>query len=162
MAEIAAPAETVWQAVTNVDIAAFRHPAYLSLLGIPKPLRAELLQTGLGGVRIAYFANKRRFIQEITVWQPPVQYAFTFKADPGFRVGYCLDLADGPFRMLAGAYKLNPTVRGTRLTLSSQYELRGIPGAFLRVPVRVVLHLFQTYLLQGIQANAERDAHGHG
>ncbi len=160
-ANIAASAETVWQAVTQVDIAAFRHPAYLALLGIPKPLRAELLRTGVGGVRIAYFANKRRFAQTITAWQPPAHYAFTFKADPGFRVAYCLDLADGPFRMVAGAYQLGPAVRGTRLVLSSQYELRGALGACLRVPVRLVLHLFQTYLLQGIQTNAERGAHGH-
>jgi hypothetical protein len=157
-AQVTASPERVWQEVTQVDIAAFRHPAYLSILGIPKPLRAELLRPGVGGVRIAHFSNSRRFSQEITAWEPPERYAFTFTADPGFRVAYILDLAAGPFRMLAGAYELRPTGRGTSLTLSSEYELRGALGACLLPPVRLVLHLFQTYLLRGIRANAEAAA----
>lgn len=158
--DVAAPIERVWQEVTLVDIASFRHPAYLALLGVPKPLRAELLQPGLGGVRVAHFANGRRFSQEITAWQPPERYAFTFRADPGFRVAYVLDLADGPFRMLAGEYRLRPAAHGARLTLASRYELRGAAGALLRLPVRLVLHRFQSYLLRGIRANAERAAGG--
>lgn len=155
-AHVAASPEAVWQEVTQVDIAAFRHPAYLALLNIPKPLRAELLRPGIGGVRIAHFSNKRRFSQEITEWQPPERYAFTFRAEPGFRVAYMLDLAAGPFRMLAGAYKLSRTAHGTQLTLWSEYELRGAAGACLRLPVGLVLHLFQAYLLRGIRTNAER------
>lgn len=38
---VQAPAELVWQHITEVDIASFDHPAYLALLGIPKPPRAE-------------------------------------------------------------------------------------------------------------------------
>jgi hypothetical protein len=158
---VAASAETVWKQVTHVDITSFRHPTYLSILGIPKPLRAEVLRPGVDGVRIAFFSNNLRFSQEITEWQPPERYAFTFRADPGFRVAYCFDLSNGPFRMVAGAYRLSRTELGTRLSLSSQYELCGVLGACLRVPVRLVLHLFQAYLLQGIQTNAERGAHDH-
>jgi hypothetical protein len=154
-AQVAASPEAVWQEVTQVDIAAFPHPAYLSLLGIPKPLRAELLRPGAGGVRVAHFSKGRRFAQEITEWRPPERYAFTFTADPGFHVAYVLDLATGPFRMAAGAYTLRRTTHGTSLILSSEYELRGAPGACLHVPVRLVLHLFQAYLLRGIRANAE-------
>jgi len=46
---VAAVPERVWCEVTQVDIASFRHPAYLSLLGIPKALRAEVLRPGVGG-----------------------------------------------------------------------------------------------------------------
>jgi hypothetical protein len=158
---VAASAEDVWQQVTQVDIASFRHPAYLSILGIPKPLRAEVLRPDVGGVRIAFFSNNRRFSQEITHWQPPERYAFTFTADPGFRVAYCLDLFDGPFRMVAGSYRLRRTALGTDLTLSSQYELYGVLGACLRIPVRLVLQRFQAYLLRGLKRNAERGAHNH-
>jgi polyketide cyclase/dehydrase/lipid transport protein len=155
---VAASAEAVWQEVTQVDIASIRHPLYLSVLGIPKPLRAEVLRSGVGGARIAFFANNLRFSQEITEWQPSERYAFTFKPDPGFRVAYFLDLSDGPFRMVAGAYRISRTELGTRLSLSSQYELRGALGACLRSPVRLVLHLFQIYLLRGIRTNSERRA----
>lgn len=153
---INASAETVWQHITEVDIASFRHPAYFSLLGIPKPLRAEVVKPGMGGARTAFFSNQRRFSQEITAWQPPERYAFTFQADPGFRVAYFLDLSDGPFRMKTGDYRIAPGQGGVRLSLSSQYELYGIVGLCLRLPVRLVLALFQRYLLRGIKANAER------
>jgi hypothetical protein len=118
---IKASPTTVWQHITEVDITSFRHPAIFALLGIPKPLRAEIVATGVGGARIAYFANGRRFSQIITDWQPPEQYAFTFQPDAGFRVVYLLDLSDGPFQMKAGAYQILPTQDGVRLSLSSQY-----------------------------------------
>ena len=153
--QINASAESVWQHITEVDIASFRHPPYFSLLGIPKPLRAEVIEPGLGGARTAFFSNGLCFSQKITEWQPPERYAFTFRADPGFRVAYFLDLSDGPFRMKAGAYRIAPSPGGVRLSLSSQYELYGIAGGCLRVPVRLVLALFQRYLLRGIKANAE-------
>lgn len=158
--QINASAETVWQHITEVDIASFRHPAYFSLLGIPKPLRAHLDKPGVGGARIAYFSNNRRFSQEITEWRPFERYAFTFQPDPGFRVAYVLDLADGPFQMKAGAYRITSAHNGVQLSLSSRYELYGIAGVCLRIPVRLVLSLFQRYLLRGIKANAERSA-GH-
>lgn len=159
--DVAASAESIWREITEVDIAAFRHPAYMSLLGIPKPLRAEVRRPGKGGVRIAHFSNRLRFSQEITEWQPPERYAFTFNPDPGFRVAYVLDLCSGPFRMIAGAYRITPSHRGMRLSLASDYELHGVAGACLRLPVRLVLHLFQLYLLRGIRLNAERRAHMH-
>jgi hypothetical protein len=153
---INASAECVWQHITEVDIASFRHPMYFSLLGIPKPLRAEVVEPGVGGARTAFFSNRLCFSQKITEWQPYERYAFTFRADPGFRVAYFLDLSDGPFRMKTGAYRIAPSQGGVRLSLSSQYELYGIAGACLRMPVRFVLNLFQRYLLKGIKANAER------
>lgn len=153
---INASAEVVWQHITEVDIASFRHPLYLSLLGIPKPLRAEVSEPGVGGSRTAFFSNRLRFSQKITDWQPFERYAFTFQPDSGFRVGYLLDLSDGPFRMKAGDYYIAPSQSGVRLSLSSQYELYGLAGACLYVPVRLVLALYQRYLLRGIRANAER------
>ena len=156
--QIEASAEGVWQHVTEVDIASFEHPATFSLLGIPKPLRAEITKSGVGGRRVAYFENGRTFTQEITIWQPHSQYDFTFQASPGFRVGYLLDLSNGPFQMKSGSYRLVPQGDGVQLTLASEYQLRGFFGWCLYLPVWLVLNLFQRYLLLGIKANAERDA----
>lgn len=154
--KINASAQSVWRHITEVDIASFRHPTYFSLLGIPKPLRAEIVEPGVGGTRTAFFSNHLRFSQKITEWQPLERYAFTFRADPGFRVAYLLDLSDGPFQMKAGAYHILPSEGGVRLSLSSQYELYDLAGMCLHLPVRLVLVLFQRYLLRGIKANAER------
>lgn len=155
---ITASAETIWPHITNVDIASFQHPLYFSLLGIPKPLHAQVAEPGVGGVRTACFSNGLRFSQKITDWQPFERYAFTFHPDPGFCVAYILNLADGPFRMKAGAYRLASSPDGVRLSLCSQYELCGLAGWCLWLPVRLVLKLFQRYLLRGIKANAERQA----
>jgi hypothetical protein len=154
--QIQASPESVWHHITEVDIASFKHPTYFSMLDIPKPLRAEIVESGVGGARIAYFANGRRFSQIITAWQPYEQYAFKFQADPGFRVAYLFDLSAGPFQMKSGSYQITPHQDGLLLTLSSQYILYGLIGMFLRIPVRLVLELFQRYLLKGIKANAER------
>jgi hypothetical protein len=134
----------VWKHITEVDIASFQHPGYLAAIGVPKPLRAEIVASGVGGSRVAYFSGGRRFSQRITDWSPPSKYAFTFHADPGFRVGFLLDLAEGPFQMLSGAYNIERTTTGVRLTLSSAYALMGIVGFILAAPVTLVLHLFQT------------------
>ncbi|MBK7897331.1 MAG: SRPBCC family protein [Candidatus Promineifilaceae bacterium] len=155
---VRAPAELVWQHATEVDIASFEHPAYLALLDIPKPLRAEITRAGVGGRRVAFFANGRTFTQTITTWQPHTQYEFTFQASPNFRVGYLLDLADGPFQMKSGSYRIVPQGEGVQLFLASTYQLRGFWGYCLALPVRLVLNVFQRYLLRGIRANAEREA----
>jgi hypothetical protein len=152
---VAAPAETIWRHITEVDLDSFDHPVYLRWLDIPKPVRAEVTAGGVGGARTAFFDNGARFTQVITVWQPPTQYAFTFHPDPGFRVAHLLDLSNGPFQMKSGAYRLVPAQGGTTLTLTSDYELHGLLGILLNLPVRIVLHLFQKYLLHGIKANAE-------
>lgn len=49
--DVNASTDAVWSEVTRLDISAFPHPTYLSILGIPKPLRAEILRHGKGGAR---------------------------------------------------------------------------------------------------------------
>jgi hypothetical protein len=153
---IRAPADVVWQEITQVDISSFRHPLYLRALGVPKPLNAVVLATGVGGARVAYFSNGLRFSQEITEWHPNASYAFTFVADPGFRVGWFLDLGTGPFQLRSGAYRIRQTNSGIELTLTTRYVLSGVFGIILKLPVVLVLNLFQRYLLSGIRRNAER------
>lgn len=153
---IDAQAETVWQHITEVDIAAFQHPPLFSLLDIPKPLRAEITEPGLNGRRTAFFSNGQRFSQVITEWRPYEQYDFTFQATPGFRVAYLFNLHSGPFQMKAGSYRIIKQQDGIKLTLASLYELRGLVGFLIYLPVTIVMNLFQAYLLSGIKANAER------
>ena len=147
--------QEVWRQVTQVDIASFPHPTYLRLLDVPKPLRAEVTTEGIGGARIAYFANGLRFSQEILEWHPPYRYRFTFCPDPGFRVGWVLNLRDGPFQMLSGAYDIVRQDGVTMLSLRSRYALIGFSGRLLKYPVSAVVSLFQRYLLNGIRRNAE-------
>jgi hypothetical protein len=158
--DVQAPAAFVWNEVTEVDIGSFRHPLYLRALGVPQPLKASVLAPGVGGARVAHFSNGLRFAQDLTEWRPNLGYAFTFRADDGFRVGWLLDLSRGPFRLLSGAYRLRPSGAGIHLVLSTRYSLSGRAAPLLRWPVRTVLLLFQRHLLSGIRRNAERRVAG--
>ena len=97
---VLATPETVWRNITNVRIDSSVPPRLFTLLGIPKPLHAELFDKPPQRRRVAYFANGKRFSQEITSWQPLESYAFTFRADRGFKVAFVLDLYRGPFRLV--------------------------------------------------------------
>ena len=144
--EIDVSAEQAWAEIIDLDITAFRHSVILQLLGVPKPLFAELQNPGPNGQRVAHFANGKTFTQQITRWDAQANFEFTFVAEPGFRVGYLLDLQKGAFQMKSGAYRIEKISDGVRLYLSSKYQLTGLIGAILALPVRIVLYMFQRYL----------------
>ena len=57
--------------------------------------------------------------------------------------------------MKSGAYRIEKISDGVRLYLSSKYQLTGLIGAILALPVRIVLYMFQRYLLKGIREKLE-------
>ncbi len=152
---ISADPAAIWEQITNVRIEQFSEPWYFRFLDIPKPLSAEVQSEGVGGSRIAYFKNKKRFIQKITAWDRPSHYAFTFNPEEGFRVGYVFDLANGVFRILTGSYRLVQASNGVTLTLDTTYSIRRSAMTLLAVPIRLVLIVFQKYLLSSIKKNSE-------
>jgi hypothetical protein len=153
--EIEAAPAIVWEHITNVKIEQFSDPLAFKILGIPRPLKAEIISAGKGGKRIAYFDSGKRFIQEITSWQPFQLYSFDFNPEKGFMVGHFFDLADGIFRVPNGSYLLTETVAGTSLQLSTTYSLDRKIYFLFNIPVRIILKAFQQYLLSSIKKNSE-------
>ena len=143
--------ETVWDNITNVKIEEFPDPKVFRLLGIPKPLRADLLVEGTGGQRVAYFDSGKRFIQEITIWKPLKEYAFNFNPEKGFRVGYLFDISDGVFRVPKGSYAMTFSKGITTLQLATTYSIDKRIFWLLNIPVRLILLAFQKYLLTSIK-----------
>lgn len=150
---LAAPPERVWDEITNVDIHSYPQPWYFRLAGIPHPLRAEVLASGVGGQRIAYFASGKRFIQRITKWEPLREYAFTFNPEKGFRVVFVFDLSDGIVQIPTGSYLLTQRGNSVLLKLSTEYSIDRRLAWILGPPVRLGLRTFQRYLLLGIGRN---------
>lgn len=158
---VASSAERVWAEITDVDIANYANPRVFRLMGIPHPLRAEVLADGVGGQRIAYFATGKRFVQRITTWEPLREYAFTFNPEKGFRVAFFFDLSDGVIQLVSGAYlldsdNLDRENNTTRIRLSTSYSIDRRAYLLLDPPVRVVLQMFQRYLLRSIKRNVQR------
>lgn len=151
---VVAPPETVWSNITNVRIDSSVPPRLFTLLGIPKPLHAELFEKPPERRRVAYFANGKRFSQEITWWKPLEGYAFTFRADQGFKVAFVLDLARGPFRLVSGEYHMAEREGGIDLTLTSTYFVGGLMR-LCSLPFAIVMRAFQRYLLSAIKQSCE-------
>ena len=149
-ARLDASPERIWDEITNVDIHSYPQPWYFRLAGIPHPLRAEVIATGVGGQRIAYFASGKRFIQRITTWEPYREYAFTFNPEKGFRVVFLFDLSDGIVQIPTGSYLLTHQGNSVSLRLSTEYSIDRRFAKILGPPVRLGLRAFQRYLLAGI------------
>lgn len=145
----------MWEQITNVKLEPYSDPFLFKVLGIPKPLKADLLATGCGGQRIAYFDSGKRFIQQITTWKPLQEYAFDFNPEKGFRVGHFLDLSDGVFQLPQGRYLLTQSSTGITLELSTTYSLDKMVYPFFNLPVRFILKAFQQHLLRSIKTNCE-------
>jgi hypothetical protein len=153
--QITARPETIWDHITNVKIEQFSDPFLFKLLDIPKPLRAEVLSEGKGGQRVAYFNSGKRFMQEIIEWKPSTEYSFSFNPEKGFRVCYFFELSEGVFQIPSGAYFLTAGGQTTTLQLRTTYSIDKRLYILFNWPVRLILKLFQRYLLTSIKKNAQ-------
>lgn len=144
---------SIWLEITNVRVAGFRFPLLFSLLGIPKPLSAEVIREGVGGYRVATFSNNAQFQQEILEWELNKKYRFRFNPTTDFKVGHFMNLSKGPFEIKTGGHELFQKNDLVRLKLSSNYKLNGVIGVLMHLPCRMVIYYFQKYLLKGIQKN---------
>ena len=154
--EINCQPEKIWEDITNVEIEAFSDPLLFKILDIPKPLRAEVISEGVGGTRIAYFDTNKRFLQKILVWKPYKEYAFSFNPEKGFKVCYFFELSEGVFRIPGGAYFLISNGNTTNLKLETTYSIDRRLYFLFNLTVRMILKIFQRYLLTSIKKNAEQ------
>lgn len=153
--DISGRPEIIWNNITNVNIEKFTDPLIFKLLNIPKTLRAEVISEGQGGSRIAYFATGKRFIQKILVWEPLKEYSFSFNPEKGFKVCYLFELSEGVFRIPSGRYLLTTNSKSTNLKLVTTYSIDKRLYFLFNLPVRLILKIFQRYLLTSIKKNSE-------
>ena len=149
----------VWNEITNVMVAKFKFPFLFKLLGIPKPLSAEVIREGVGGYRVATFSNDAQFKQEILSWKINKEYRFKFNPTKNFKVAHFMNLSQGPFEINTGGYELIEKENGIQLVLSSEYKLNGLMGRIMHIPFRLVIFFFQRYLLKGIANNLIKTKH---
>jgi hypothetical protein len=146
--------EVIWDNITNVKIEQFSDPLIFKLLAIPKPLNAEICLEGEGGKRIAYFDNGKKFMQKILIWKPLVEYSFSFNPEKGFKVCYFFELSEGVFQIPFGAYYLTTNGQTTTLKLTTTYSIDRRLYFIFNFPARLILKVFQRYLLTSIKKNS--------
>ena len=118
-------------------------------------MRAEIVSEGEGGSRVAYFNTGKRFMQKILVWKPLKEYSFSFNPEKGFRVCYLFELSEGVFRIPSGAYFLTTNSNLTNIKLVTTYSIDKRLYFLFSLPVRLILKIFQRYLLTSIKKNSE-------
>lgn len=130
------------------------------LIGIPRPLGAQLLGEGIGATRLAHWQHGIDFRERIIEWQPGRRIGWTF--DFGGSQGWHftdrhLRPDSAYFRVTRGGYTLEPFAPGrTRITLDTQYAIRTPVNGYSALWGELFLGDVENNLLAVIKQRAER------
>lgn len=156
---INAPAEAVWEQITSVPQIqpAEHHPAAFHLLGMPKPIRAMLPETGVGAVRQSSYDGGLFFVEEVITWQPQQSFSFTIALDSDANPPWPWNQIGGPaFEILDGVYTIEPmNEQQVILHLSSRHRLSTKLNVYGGLWTDFLLGDIQRYILTIIKQRAE-------
>ncbi len=139
------PAEA-WRRIQSFDRMHGEKP-FLMQLGLPEPVRCEMIQEGIDGRRVCFFKNGE--IQEqITEWNPP--YAMGLKITRSTLPGRHW------LRFVDARYDLIPEGEGTRLNRTTRISSELRPSWYWRRMERWGVELEHGYILQQLDTKAEQ------
>lgn len=160
---INAPVNQVWQQLATVSrIEPQEIPLSLThLIGVPKPLEANMSGKGVGAVRTSKWGKGVVFKEVITDWQPNKQMLYKFKIDPGLIPDDALDkhvkLGGEYFSPLYGGYELSEDGNGnTLLTLKTTVRDNTNFGVYSRIWGELIFQDFHHSLLTLMKNRAEK------
>jgi hypothetical protein len=160
---INAPIDVVWRQLASVSyIADEEFPmSFSQLIGIPRPLQADMDSQGVGAVRTSKWQSGVVFKEVITDWQPRKQMLYQFDIDPDLIPDNALDkhvkLGGEYFSPLYGGYYLTPTANGqTMLTLKTTVEDNTNFTIYSRLWGEFIFQDFHNSLLKVIKNRAEK------
>ena len=160
---INAPIDVVWRQLASVSyIADEEFPmSFSQLIGIPRPLQADMDSQGVGAVRTSKWQSGVVFKEVITDWQPRKQMLYQFDIDPDLIPDNALDrhvkLGGEYFSPLYGGYYLTPTANGqTMLTLKTTVEDNTNFTIYSRLWGEFIFQDFHNSLLKMIKNRAEK------
>jgi hypothetical protein len=157
--EIAADPTTVWASfvvVPEIQPAEERF-AWFRLLGLPDPVEATLTGQGVGGMRLARYANGLHVVEPVLVWEPPLRYRFAVEVDPA-------SLPSPLWRAVEGRHLDVQSVEyeveshpdgGVLLHLESVYRLATPLNPYAGFWMDFLLDDFQHYILAIVKQRAE-------
>jgi hypothetical protein len=155
---IEAPINRVWQQLANVStIEPQELPFSLTqLIGVPKPLEANMNATGVGAIRTSKWQKGVIFKEVITDWQPNKQMLYRFDIDPD-ALDKHVKLGGEYFSPLYGGYELSEDKSGnTILTLKTTVQDNTNFGVYSRIWGEVIFQDFHYSLLTLMKSRAEK------
>jgi hypothetical protein len=154
----------VWSNVTRVrDISAAEDRSGINrLLGMPRPIRAELDTLAVGGRREAIFERGLVFHETVFEYEPLRCMAFSIKANPEEIPPTAMDkhvvVGGEYFDVLEGRYLLEPLGNGRcRLHLSSRFVVSTSFNFYSGLWARWIMSDVQENILQVIKRRSERE-----
>lgn len=132
------------------------------LIGLPRPLAADMSGTGVGAVRTSRWEKNVRFEEIITTWQKPYAMHYRFHIPTGGIPRDALDrhveMGGEYFDVLDGGYDLQAKDGGTELRLSTRFINKSQLKTYGDLWGRMVLNDFHHSIL-GLMKNRAELAH---
>lgn len=158
-----APPEQVFDQLATVkDIApAELGFSFMHLIGLPRPLQADMQGSGPGAVRTSHWEKDVSFQEVITAWERGRAMHYRFDIPPGSIPRDALDrhveMGGEYFTVTDGGYDLAPAPGGgTTLTLTTRFLNRSHLKTYGDLWGRWVLHDFHGSILGLVKNRAEK------
>ncbi len=159
---IAAPPDVVFDQLANVrDIRPGELGfSFVHLIGLPKPVAADMHGSGAGAVRVSRWEKNVRFEEVITVWNRPHAMHYRFHIPPGSIPRDALDrhveMGGEYFTVLDGGYDLAAAPDGTTLlTLRTRFANKSRLTVYGNLWGKMVLQDFHRSILGLMRTRAE-------
>ncbi len=135
--------------------------AFVHLIGLPKPVAADMHGNGPGAVRVSRWEKNVRFEEIITTWRRPDAMHYRFRFLPGGIPRDALDehveMGGAYFTLLDGGYDLAPAPGGgTALTLTTRFLNKSQLKLYGDLWGRMVLQDFHRAILGLMRTRAEK------
>jgi hypothetical protein len=163
--EIHASREKIWDNITRVkEIPEEQDHGWLTHLGFPRPVKAELDYLGVGARREAVFTNGLIFHETVTAYEHGRKMVFTIKADPHEIPSTTMDehvvIGGQYFDVLNGTYELESLGPDHyRVHLYSHFKLNTTFNFYASWWARWIMQDIQNNILQVEKERAEADWH---
>ncbi|MFC3580214.1 SRPBCC family protein [Sphingomonas hylomeconis] len=130
------------------------------VIGIPRPIGARLVGTGIGADRHADWGQRIKFRERITEWQPGRRLGWRFIFDDIAGWGYTDRhlMPDSPyFTVTTGGYTMQPLgANRTRVTLDTSYRIQTPVNLYSELWGQLFLGDLENNLLSLVKQRAER------
>ncbi len=160
---VAAPPERLWPLLRGIpDVRADegRWNVSQDIVGIPRPLGAQLFGEGVGAERTANWGAHIRFKERIVEWRENqrIGWRFDFAGSRGWEFTDRHLAPDSPyFRVTTGGYTLTPLDPGhTRLSLETRYWIATPVNGYASLWGELFLGDLENNLLALVKGRAER------
>jgi hypothetical protein len=162
---VAAPSEAIWPLLEGIPGVRPGEGAWnfsQDVIGIPRPLGARLVGSGIGADRKANWGRHIKFRETITEWKTNRRIGWRFEFDDvdGWRYTDRHLMPDSPyFRVTRGAYSMVPIDAGhTRLTIETHYWMKTRLNGYAALWGELFLGDLERNLLALVKGRAESAA----